>query len=240
MRGHGVRIGFVCGAALALALACVGMARAGQIGKYARPPRPEVFDLAQRAYECARALGEIDKPVLTIVDYSLPSVRPRMWVIDMRTRRILFNERVAHGANSGENYATEFSNALGSRQSSLGLFRAEEIYEGRHGYSLRLDGLEPGFNDRARERAIVMHGADYVSDDFIAEHGRLGRSWGCPAVAAGVSRPIIDKLKHGGAVFAYYPDRGWLRGSRFLHCKAGGDDAQFAKSDSASYRAGRR
>lgn len=220
------------------ALLCAGTVKAGQRGRYVSSPRPEVFALAERAYECARAAGEIDKPFLTVVDYSLPSVRPRMWVIDMVTRRVLFAEKVAHGANSGENYASAFSNRVGSRQSSLGLFRAAEIYEGRHGYSLRLDGLEPGFNDRARERAIVLHGADYVSDDFIAEYGRLGRSWGCPAVRTGVSRPIIDLLKDGGAFFAYYPDRSWLRRSRFLHC--GGADYQVAQSDLRSYAAGRR
>jgi hypothetical protein len=220
-----------------LALAWAGVALAGQLGSWKRPPRPEVFALAERAYECARARGEIDKPILTIVDYSLPSVRRRMWVIDMRARRVLFNEMVAHGANSGENYASAFSNVLGSRQSSLGLFRAEEIYEGRHGYSLRLDGLEPGFNDNARERAIVLHGADYVSDDFIAEHGRLGRSWGCPAVRTGVSRRLIDRIKEGGALFAYYPDRDWLRGSRYLHC---GAETQLAKSETTRLRAARR
>jgi len=225
MLRSGVRFGIL----IVMALACADVARAEQYSPWAaRPPRPEVFALAERAYECARALGEIEKPILTIVDYSLPSVRRRMWVIDMRTRRVLFNEMVAHGSNSGENYATEFSNVIGSRQSSLGLFRAEEIYEGRHGYSLRLAGLEPGVNDNARDRAIVVHGAEYVSSDFIGEHGRIGRSWGCPAVNSRVSRPLIDRIKEGGALFVYYPDRDWLRSSRFLHCGAA---TQLAKSD---------
>jgi hypothetical protein len=113
-----------------------------------------------------------------------------------------------------------FSNRLGSRQSSLGLFRTDDVFTGEHGLSLRLSGLEPGINDRARERHIIMHGADYVSDAFIAEHGRLGRSWGCPALPAEVHERVIDRIRDGSAVFAYYPDPQWLQSSRFLHCDA--------------------
>jgi hypothetical protein len=106
----------------------------------------------------------------------------------------------------------------GSRQTSLGLFRTSETYQGSNGYSLRLDGLEPGFNDLARERAIVLHGAGYVSEDLVRRQGRLGRSWGCPAVRSGVAQPLIDDLKDGQYVFAYYPDAEWLRRSRLLAC----------------------
>jgi hypothetical protein len=176
--------------------------------------------LALRAYRCGRTLGYIDRPLLTVIDYSLPSTERRLWVIDVAHKRVLFNERVAHGERSGENYAAAFSNRVGSRQSSLGLFRTDDTYDGEHGLSLRLSGLEPGINDRARDRRIVMHGADYVSDGFVATHGRLGRSWGCPALPAGVHAQVIDRIRDGSAVFAYYPDPEWLQSSRFLHCDA--------------------
>ncbi|MBX3023943.1 murein L,D-transpeptidase catalytic domain family protein [bacterium] len=181
-------------------------------------PRREVLDLALRAYSCGRARGELTQPLLTVIDFSLPSTSKRLWVIDLDRRRVLFNEFVAHGANSGDTYATAFSNRVGSRQSSLGLFRADEPYYGRHGLSLRLSGLEPGFNDKARERAIVMHGAPYVSAATVSTFGSLGRSWGCPALPQEVNARVIDRIQGGSAVFAYYPDRAWLQSSRFLNC----------------------
>ncbi|MFN8644161.1 MAG: murein L,D-transpeptidase catalytic domain family protein [Candidatus Binatia bacterium] len=181
-------------------------------------PRHEVLDLALRAYQCGRVRGAISQPLLTVIDYSLPSTARRLWVIDVARRRVLFNELVAHGANSGDTYASAFSNRVGSRQSSLGLFRTDETYYGRHGRALRLSGLEPGVNDRARERAIVMHAASYVSDETVSAHGSLGRSWGCPALPETVSDRIIDRIQGGSAVFAYYPDRAWLQTSRFLNC----------------------
>ncbi len=179
------------------------------------------MDLAVQAFQCAQGRDELRRPILTVIDYSLPSAVPRMWVIDMRSQRVLFHELVAHGRNSGERQATAFSNIPGSKQSSLGLFRAEETYQGRHGYSLRMSGLEYGVNDNARERAIVIHGADYVSPSFISRHGRLGRSWGCPALRREVSHRVIDTIKEGSAVFAYYPDEDWLRQSEYLRCEAG-------------------
>ena len=181
-------------------------------------PRLEVLDLALRAFACARDRGEFHQPLLTVIDYSLPSNKKRLWVIDLANRSVLFNELVAHGANSGEMYASSFSNDVGSLQSSLGLFRTDETYLGRHGRSLRLSGLEPGFNDRARERAIVMHAASYVSDDTVATYGQVGRSWGCPALPPSVNDRVIDLIQGGSAVFAYYPDRVWLQSSRFLNC----------------------
>jgi hypothetical protein len=123
---------------------------------------------------------------------------------------------VAHGSGTGNDLATAFSNQVDSHQSSLGMFVAAETYVGKHGYSLRLDGLERGFNDRARERAIVVHGASYVSEQFAREQGRLGRSWGCPALSPSSAGPLIDRIKGGGLVFAYYPDQAWLNGSRLL------------------------
>jgi len=139
-------------------------------------------------------------------------------VIDLAKRQVLFHELVAHGQNSGEAYAVAFSNRPQSRQSSLGLFRTDAVYDGRHGASLRLIGLEPGINDRADERRIVMHGAAYVNPRVVQQLGQLGRSWGCPAVDRAVFPQIVRYIKEGTALFAYYPDPHWLRQSRFLQC----------------------
>ena len=181
-------------------------------------PRQEVMDLAMRAYRCGIAAGTFDGPLLTVIDYSLPSTARRLWVLDVARKRVLFHELVAHGEGSGDNYAVEFSNEPGSRQSSIGVFRTEDVYRGGNGYSLRLAGLEAGVNDLAMERRIVMHGAPYVSLRAVNALGRLGRSWGCPALPSGVSRRVIERIKGGSAVFAYYPDQRWLRTSRFLQC----------------------
>ncbi len=179
--------------------------------------RPEVLRLALQARACAGRQGLVRATdLLTVIDYSLPSTQPRLWVFDLLAQRLVFNELVAHGRNSGDNDTTRFSNEPGSHQSSLGLFVTDEPYVGRNGYSLKLRGLEPGVNDRALERAIVVHGAPYVSSDTARQLGRLGRSWGCPAVALNVARRLIDFIKGGSTVFAYYPDGNWLTRSRFL------------------------
>jgi hypothetical protein len=138
----------------------------------------------------------------------------------MKRRELLFNELVAHGRNTGDNMSVHFSDRMNSRQSSLGLFVTDETYVGSNGYSLRLNGLEPGFNGRARDRAIVMHGAPYVSAQFAASQGRIGRSWGCPALREAVARDVINTIRGGGVIFSYYPDSDWLRSSRFLNCGA--------------------
>jgi hypothetical protein len=184
-------------------------------------PRPEVLELALRAWRCGRAAGQFASPLLTVIDYSLPSSVRRLWVIDVARERVLFRELVAHGEGSGDERSLYFSNRPGSRASSLGLFRTAGTYRGRHGRSLRLVGLEPGVNDRAMARAIVMHAAAYVSPGFVRARGRLGRSWGCPALEPRVHRQIIDRIEGGTAVFAYYPDARWLGQSRFLRCEAG-------------------
>jgi L,D-transpeptidase catalytic domain len=181
-------------------------------------PRQEVLDLAVRAYRCGHEAGVFDGSLLTVIDYSLPSSAKRLWVLDLDRKRVLFHELVAHGENSGDNYAVDFSNQPGSLKSSIGVFRTEDVYRGGNGYSLRLAGLEPGVNDLAMERRIVMHGAAYVSPRSVSMLGRLGRSWGCPALPTGVHRRVIDSIKGGTAVFAYYPDARWLRQSRFLSC----------------------
>jgi hypothetical protein len=183
--------------------------------------QPDVFELALGAAACAVRSGSIDElATLTVIDYSRPSTEKRLWVFDMRTRALLFEELVAHGKGSGDNLARSFSNLADSHQSSLGLFRTGDTYVGRNGYSLRLEGLDDGFNDQAFNRAIVMHGAPYVSDAVATVQGRLGRSWGCPAVRQGIAREVIDTVKGNGLLFAYYPDRAWLHGSKYLACGA--------------------
>ncbi len=182
---------------------------------------PQVLRLAVRAHACAVASGDAaDASRLAVIDYSRPSTEPRLWVFDMQRERLLYREHVAHGRNTGEDRATRFSNIEGSLQSSLGLFRTAETYIGENGYSMRMDGLEPGVNDLARPRAIVMHGAWYVDPVQAKRQGRLGRSLGCPALRSGIAREVIDTLKQGQLLFAYYPDRAWLSRSRFLGCRA--------------------
>lgn len=178
---------------------------------------PDVLARALDAMACAVASGEAERDdTLTVIDYSLQSSKKRMWVFDVARRELLFHELVAHGKNTGARMATRFSNTNGSLQTSLGLFRTADTYYGKNGYSLRLHGLEPGVNDLALPRTIVIHGAWYVSPDFAAQHGRIGRSWGCPAVSEKVARPLIDTIKEGTLVFSYYPDQEWLGSSRFL------------------------
>lgn len=182
---------------------------------------PEVLNLALGAVACGVAAGDLEPPpTLTLIDYSLPSTTPRLWVFDLHTGELLFNELVAHGRNSGDNLATQFSDAMESRETSIGLFRTADTYVGHNGYSLRLDGLEPGFNGHARERAIVMHGAPYVDGTMAKANGRLGRSWGCPAVRSAVARQMIDTVRDGGLIFSYYPDPAWLKTSKYLNCTA--------------------
>jgi len=152
------------------------------------------------------------------IDYSLPSSEPRLWVIDLARKQVLHHELVAHGEGSGDTRPVAFSNEEGSHRSSLGLFRTDEAYTGRFGYSLRLSGLESGINDKARARAIVMHGSSDVSRAFAAEWGTIGRSWGCLALPEDVAPRIIDSIAGGSAIFAYYPETRWLRESRYLHC----------------------
>ena len=180
---------------------------------------PEVFEMALGAASCAERAGDVTAPrTLTVIDYSKPSTSKRLWVYDLEKKTLVFEELVAHGSGSGGNFATAFSNLEDSHQTSLGLFVTGQPYTGQNGYSLRLDGLDEGFNDRARERAIVMHGAPYVDEVAARAQGRLGRSWGCPAVRSGIAREMIDTVRGGGLLFAYYPDPAWLAASRYLSC----------------------
>lgn len=191
-------------------------ASAGSIASLAPQANREALELAMKAMHCAQGAGlGIDATRLALIDYSRPSTEPRLWVFDLADNRLLYEEVVAHGRGSGENLARFFSNVSGSHTSSLGLFLTRETYQGRNGYSLRMEGLEPGVNDAAMERAIVMHGAPYVDPQTAAKQGRLGRSFGCPAVREAVARGMIDVLKDGQFVFAYYPDAEWLDGTRW-------------------------
>jgi hypothetical protein len=178
---------------------------------------PDVLKLALAAARCATLTGVVDRATtLTVIDYSRPSTEPRLWVLDLEAHKLLYEELVSHGQGSGGNLATSFSNRPDSHQTSLGLFVTDTTYVGRNGYSLRLEGLDRGFNDRARERAIVMHGAPYVNADVARTLGRLGRSHGCPAVREMIARELIDRIKGGNLVFSYYPDQEWLQSSKYL------------------------
>ena len=169
-------------------------------------PARAALEAALRAYDRAQQAGVIANPgLLTLIDYTRPSLDRRLWVIDLRSGAVLFNELVAHGRGSGDNLATAFSNDDNSHKSSIGLFVTRDVYVGHNGYSLRLDGLDSGVNDHALARAIVIHGAPYVSEVFAKQIGRLGRSWGCPAVRPEIARTLIDTIKGGTAVFAYGP-----------------------------------
>ena len=178
---------------------------------------PHVLRLSLNAYIKARKQGLDDKQLLTIIDYTKPSSAKRLWVIDIKRNRVLLNTWVSHGKNSGHTEAQSFSNHPGSLKSSLGVFVTDsDPYLGKHGYSLRLYGLEPGINDNAFQRDIVIHGAWYVDEDIIKQYGAIGRSFGCPAVSNDTVKTLINMIKEHTLIFAYYPDSYWLSHSNFL------------------------
>ncbi|WP_433815365.1 murein L,D-transpeptidase catalytic domain family protein [Flavobacterium johnsoniae] len=179
-------------------------------------PELKSFSEALKGFYLLKERGIIQKNILTLVDFSLSSNTKRLWVIDMTTNTILFNSLVAHGRNTGEEFATAFSNLNSSFKSSLGFYATGEIYQGKHGASLRLDGLERGVNDNARERGVVMHGADYVSESFIRDHKRLGRSQGCPAVPVELTDEIIETIKGKSCLYIYHPSRSFTMEERLM------------------------
>jgi len=206
-------------AAATRAVADVGQVHHARLLAAAPDVAPHVLALALRAGACAVRSGVVPKlSKLAVIDYSRPSTERRLWVFDLTSDELMFDEHVAHGRATGDNMARDFSNTEGSLQSSLGLFLTDDTYVGGNGYSLNLDGLEPGVNDRARERRIVMHGAAYVDPVSALRQGRLGRSHGCPALRSAVAARVIDTLKDGQLLFAFYPDQNWLTSSQFLHC----------------------
>lgn len=178
--------------------------------------KPQVLKLALKAYTHARAQGLDKQGIVTIIDYSLPSYMKRLWVIDVQHKKVLFHTLVAHGKGSGDISPTVFSNKPQSLASSIGVFLTANPYQGHFGLAMRLKGLEKGFNDHAFARAIVIHSAWYVSEDFNKKYGRIGRSWGCPALNESVIKPVIKTIKNGTLLFAYYPDPNWLKTSTFL------------------------
>jgi len=163
----------------------------------------QVLKLALTAYQNAKNKGAVKKSVLTVIDYSLPSSKQRMWIFDVNKERLLYNTYVAHGQNSGMNTPHHFSNRSSSKETSLGTYVTRGTYMGSKGYSLNLQGLEKGFNDNAYNRRVVIHGAWYVEPDFIKKAGRAGRSWGCPSIAKTMAKPVINTIKNGSVV-AYY------------------------------------
>ena len=171
------------------------------------------FEIFENAMESLEEIEYSNEDIVTIIDFSKPSTEKRLFILDLKKQEVLYHTFVAHGKNTGLNMATKFSNNRGSNQSSLGLFRTGESYQGKHGYSLRLDGLEKGFNDNARSRTIVIHSASYVSEGFIKKHGRLGRSWGCPAVPVEISKEIINLIKGGSCLYIYANDTHYLENS---------------------------
>jgi hypothetical protein len=181
-------------------------------------PKNEILNHGIKGY--LRLLNEgkieIEKP-FTIIDYSLPSNQKRLWIIDMENGNILHHDLVSHGRNSGDLMALSFSNVDSSYMSSLGFYLTGETYFGKHGYSLRLDGLEKGFNNNARTRAIVIHGADYVDEEFVNNYGRLGRSLGCPALPNDSASAVIDMIKDNSCVFIYGKNTEYLIQSSFLN-----------------------
>lgn len=179
---------------------------AGLLARLAPKIKPAAIAEAVSAVNCARKSGVgVNASRLAIIDYTIPSRLPRLWVLDLKQQKLLYEEYVAHGQGSGNDVPTAFSDRDGSHQSSLGLFLTDTTYQGGNGYSLRLHGLSRGFNESALRRLIVMHGAPYVNPVAAIAMGRLGRSWGCPAVRREIAKPMIDTLKQGQFIYSYGP-----------------------------------
>lgn len=178
----------------------------------------QAFEYAMKGFNYLLQSGKVtNDKIISILDFSQPSSKKRLFVIDLNSYTVLFNTYVAHGVNSGAASAAQFSNKPESNKSSLGFYETLNTYNGHNGYSLRLEGLESGINDNADSRAIVMHGAAYVDESLIRSQGYIGRSWGCPAVSEKLHKPIIDKIKNGTCLFIYSPDKNYLAHSRILH-----------------------
>jgi len=216
MRGREYRLssflpmGAIVAVMLALA-ASTGLADAGletALLREADGLHPEALHAAVASWERLSAQGDAPRSVLSVIDYALPSTTRRLWVFDLVSRRVLFHELVAHGRNTGDDRAAFFSNEEGSLMSSLGAFVTGASYVGRNGYSVVLCGTEPRVNDNAEARGIVLHGAPYVSDEVARALGRLGRSFGCPAVRLEVARALIDAIKDGSVLYAWFPATG--------------------------------
>lgn len=179
-------------------------------------PKFETFNEALKGFYKLKQKGTVSKNILTLIDFTMSSNSKRLWVIDLDSKTILFNSLVAHGRNTGGEFASSFSNAAQSFKSSLGFYVTGEIYKGKHGMSLKLDGVEKGINNNARNRAVVMHGAEYVSNSFIRDNKRLGRSLGCPAIPVDLTKEIINAIKNKSCLFIYYPSEGYKTLSKLV------------------------
>lgn len=176
-----------------------------------------VFETAQKGYEKIREQGLLlNDSIISIIDFSLPSSAKRLFILDIKNYQLLFQTYVAHGRNSGKEYAKSFSNKPTSHKSSPGFYLTGSTYYGDHGYSLKLEGLEKGINDNAEKRAVVIHPAAYVSESLISSQGYIGRSLGCPAVSPKESQAIINMIKEGTCLFIYSPDKNYLVRSQLL------------------------
>ena len=188
-----------------------------KLGDEVSRPEFEVFKQALTGFFNLKGKNQISKNLLTIIDFSISSNLERMWIVDINKMKVIHYTLVAHGRNSGDEFATRFSNIPSSWQSSLGFYLTDGVYHGKHGLSLYLDGVEPGINDKARERTIVMHSANYVSKEYIRNYGRLGRSFGCPSIPLENHREIIEKLSGRSCLYIHFPDTEYLKASRLLN-----------------------
>ena len=189
-------------------------------------PDKQVFDYAMKGY--AKLLGQnliVKKHLLAFIDYSMSANKKRFWVVDLKNMKVLYHELVAHGRNTGEEFARKFSNKTNSFQSSLGFFITGEIYQGKHEMSVKMNGVERLHNSKALDRGIVIHGASYVNEDYIRQNKRLGRSLGCPAVSEAVIASLSETISNGACLFAYYPNKSYLKTSKVLNA-----DVVFARA----------
>lgn len=178
----------------------------------------QAFNAAIKGYSYLVDAGKIaNSKIISIIDFSLPSSKKRLFILDVKNYKVIFNTYVAHGLNSGKEYANNFSNIPETNKSSLGFYVTTDTYLGKNGYSLHLRGLESGINDNAVKRDIVMHGAEYVSENYIRNQGYIGRSWGCPAVPYALHKPIIDKIKNGTCLFIFSPNAAYFKRSKILN-----------------------
>lgn len=180
-------------------------------------PTMPVFEKAMKGYGKLEEKGEVGKKILTVIDFGLSSTKKRMWIMNMETKEVLFHTYVSHGKNTGGEFATKFSNTVNSLQSSLGFYVTAETYYGKNGLSLFIDGMEKGFNSNARERYVVIHGADYAEPNFIDRIGRLGRSYGCPAVPNTIAKDVIDAIKEESVVYIHKNNKDYLSNSPMLN-----------------------
>jgi len=186
------------------------------LNQNASMPQLESFSNAIKGYTKLKAQGKIKNETLTIIDFSLSSTVKRLWVLDMTKFKVLFNTVVAHGKNTGGEFATKFSNTNNSNQSSLGFYITDNTYYGKNGLSLFLDGQEKGLNNNARKRYVVFHGAKYANADFVKRNGRLGRSLGCPAVPTAINTAIIKRIKNKSCLFIYHPSKSYKTKSKLI------------------------